>query len=183
MATETTGLAERYAAALYDLAESRQALDAVAADLKDLRALIAEVPDMARLVTSQALTRSEQSKAILAILDQGKADDLTRRFVGTLADNRRLAALPRIITAFLAQLAKRRGEVVAEITSAKPLSQDQVTRVTEGLKRSLGAKVNVDLKVDASLIGGLVVQVGSKLVDHSLKTKLMRLRLAMKGVG
>jgi F-type H+-transporting ATPase subunit delta len=186
VATETTGLtglAERYAVALYDLAESMGKLDEVARDLRDLKRMIAESDDLTRLIRSPLITRAEQGKAIQAVLEKAGASDLVRRFAGVIAENRRLFALPQIIDAYLGRLAGKRGEVVAEVTSAIALNERQVGAVTDALRRSLGGKVVVDLKVDAGLIGGLVVRVGSKLVDNSLRTKLTRLEMAMKGVG
>ena len=117
------------------------------------------------------------------MLEKAGVSELTRRFVGVVADNRRLFALSDMIEAFLRRLADKRGEIAAQVTSAKPLSDAQLARVTEQLKRTVGGKVVIDHKVDPGLIGGLVVRVGSKLIDNSLKTKLMRLQLAMKGVG
>lgn len=186
VASETAGLAglaERYAAALYELADQAKALDAVADDLKKLNALIAESADLARLVRSPVLSRADQVKAITAVLRQAGANDLTARFVGSVAQNRRLFALAAMIRAYLAELARRRGEVAAEVTSAHKLSDAQVTAVSESLRRVVGAKVSVDLKVDPALIGGLVVRVGSRMVDSSLRTKLQKLQLAMKGVA
>ena len=186
MATDTSGLsglAGRYAAAVYDIAETAGSLDAVADDLRAIRRMIDESADLRRMIASPVVDRGGQSKAMRALLEAARANELTQRFVGVISDNRRLFVLPAIIDAYLRQLAARRGEVVAHVTSAKPLSPAQVDQVTENLRRSLGSKVMVDLKVDPDLIGGLVVRVGSKLVDDSLRTKLMRLQLAMKGVG
>jgi F-type H+-transporting ATPase subunit delta len=186
VATDTTGqsgLAGRYAVALYDLADQSHQLDVVAGDLKTIRGLLDESADLRQMVRSPVLKRAEQSRAILAVLKAAGVSELTLRFVGVTADNRRLAALPAMIDAFLRRLAEKRGEVAAEVTSAKPLNEAQLARVTEQLKRAVGGKVVIDLKVDPGLIGGLVVRVGSKLIDNSLKTKLMRLQLAMKGVG
>jgi len=181
--TGTAGLAARYAAALFDLAEEARALDAVADDLRQLRAMIASSPDLLRLLRSPVLSRSEQSRALAAVLSQAGAGDLTKRFVGLVAENRRLFALSDMIEAFLAELARRRGEVTASVTSATPLSEEQQAHLAEALRRVLGAKVSVELKTDRSLIGGLLVKVGSRLVDSSLKSKLQRLQLVMKGVG
>jgi F-type H+-transporting ATPase subunit delta len=181
--TGTAGLAARYAAALFDLAEEARALDAVADDLRQLRAMIASSPDLLRLLRSPVLSRSEQSRALAAVLSQAGAGDLTKRFVGLVAENRRLFALSDMIEAFLADLARRRGEVTASVTSAAPLSEEQQAHLAEALRRVLGAKVSVELKTDRSLIGGLLVKVGSRLVDSSLKSKLQRLQLVMKGVG
>jgi F-type H+-transporting ATPase subunit delta len=183
VATQKTGLAERYAVALYDLAEGAKALDAVADDLKALNQAIAEVPDLRRVLTSPVLSRADQSKAIAAVLEKAGANELTRRFVGTIAQNRRLAVLAEINKAYLSLLAEKRGEVLAEVVAAQALTDAQVAKIQDALKGTYGSKVVVDVKVDAGLIGGLIVKVGSKLIDHSLKTKLMRLQLAMKGVG
>jgi F-type H+-transporting ATPase subunit delta len=186
VATETSGLsglAGRYAAALYDIAETAGALDAIADDLRGLRRMVDESADLRRLLSSPVLDRGAQAKAMRALLEHAQAGELTLRFVGVITENRRLFALPQIIDAYLKRLAERRGEVVAHVSSAQKLTDAQVERVTDALRRSLGAKVVVDLAVDSGLIGGLVVRVGSKLVDDSLKAKLVRLQLAMKGVG
>jgi F-type H+-transporting ATPase subunit delta len=176
------GLAERYAAALFELADEKKDLDRVAGDLQTLKAMIGGSADLQRLLRSPVLSRQEQSRAIAAILDKMGAGALTRRFAGLVAQNRRLFALGAMIDAFLAELARRRGEESAEVVSAVALDERQRQAVAEALKRAVGGKVAVDLKVDPSLIGGLVVKVGSRLVDSSLKTKLQRLQLAMKGV-
>ena len=187
MATETTGLtglAERYAVALYDLAESSGKLDEVARDLADLKRMIVESEDLRRLLRSALMTRGDQAKAMEALLTKAGASDLVRRFVGVIAENRRLFALPHMIEAYLERLAGKRGELRAEVTSATALDERQLGAVTEALRKALGtSKIVLDHKVDAGLIGGLVVRVGSKLVDNSLKTKLTRLEMAMKGVA
>jgi F-type H+-transporting ATPase subunit delta len=181
--TVSGGLAQRYASALYELAEQAGGLDTVASDLRNLRDLVAESADLALLVTGAGFGRADQERAMTAVLTRAGADALTVRFVGVLCQNRRLAALDAVTRAYLAQLSERRGEVIAHVASARPLSDRQTQRLTEALKRKLGPKVVVDPKVDANLIGGLVVRVGSTLFDASLKTKLMRLHLAMKGVA
>jgi F-type H+-transporting ATPase subunit delta len=184
VATQTTGLiAERYASALYELADESKALDQVAADLKAIRAMMASSADFMRLIRSPVLGRSEQAKAVSALADKAGFSGLTGRFLGTLASNRRLFALASVIDAFLAELARRRGEATADVTSAVALTPAQTQALEEALKSVVGSKVSVDLKVDQSLIGGLVVRVGSRMIDTSLATKLRRLRLAMKGVG
>jgi len=184
VATQTTGLiAERYASALYELADESKALDQVAADLKAIRAMMASSADLMRLIRSPVLGRSEQAKAVSALADKAGFSGLTGRFLGALASNRRLFALASVIDAFLAELARRRGEATANVTSAVALTPAQTQALEEALKSVVGSKVSVDLKVDQSLIGGLVVRVGSRMIDTSLATKLRRLRLAMKGVG
>ncbi|MEA2781291.1 MAG: F-type H+-transporting ATPase subunit delta [Rhodospirillaceae bacterium] len=181
--TGTAGLAARYAAALFDLADEAKQLDAVAADLRSLKAMIEGSPELRRLVRSPVLTRADQARAIGAVLQQAGAGDLVRRFVGLVAENRRLFALVDMIDAFLAELARRRGEMTASVTSAVPLSDGQVAALTDALRRAVGGKVALELKTDASLIGGLIVKIGSRMVDSSLKSKLQRLQLVMKGVG
>jgi len=177
------GLAGRYATALFELAVEAKAVDAVAADLEALKALLAESADLQRLVRSPVLSRAEQTKAVLAVLDRAGAHDLTRRFVGLLAERRRLFILAPAIDAFAKLLAAHRGEVRAEVASAVELSGEQVGRIEALLRKLVGGRVVLDAEVDESLIGGLVVRVGSRMVDASLKTKLQRLHLAMKGVG
>ena len=177
------GLAARYAAALFDLADEKKQLDQVAADLASLKKAIAESEDLRRLIRSPVLSRAEQGRAMAKILESAGATDLVRRFVGLAAQNRRLFVLPDMIQSYLSQLAERRGEVTAEVVSARPLTDAQRDAVAEALRRSVGGKVAVEARVDPALLGGLVVKVGSRLVDSSLRTKLHRLQLAMKGVG
>lgn len=183
MASQTKGLAARYALALYELADDQKALDAVASDLASFRQLVAESDAFVRLIRSPVLSRADQTHGVAAICDKFGANALTAKFLGMLATNRRLFALPDMITAYLAELARRRGEVAADVTSAVPLSDDQVKAVTDALRTVVGKKVSVNLAVDPSLIGGLVVRVGSRMIDSSLRTKLLRLQFAMKGVG
>lgn len=182
-AKSVAGLAERYAAALFELAGERKAVDAVASDLTGLRQLIDESADLRRLIRSPVLQRGEQARAIGAIAERAGLNPLTRNFVGLLARNRRLFALPEMIQGFLQILAERRGEVTAHVIAAQELSETQRKAVDERLRKAVGRKVVVDFRVDPSLLGGLVVKVGSRMVDASLKSKLARLALAMKGVG
>ena len=181
--TGATGLSGRYAAALYELAEADKKLDRVADDLRAMGRLIADNAELARVLTSPVLTRKEQTDAMVAVCDKAGTDDLTKRFVGTVAANRRLFALGGMIKAFLDELSHRRGETTAEVVSAKKLSEKQLSIISDVLKKAVGTKVAVEAKVDQSLLGGLVVQVGSRMVDQSLKTQLQQLRLSMKGVG
>ena len=183
MASQTTGLAGRYASALYALADQQSALDDVAGDLTALRQLLAESADLDRLVRSPVLGRDEQAKGIAAVMDKAKAHALTAKFIGTVAMDRRLFALKDMIDAFLAELARRRGEASAEVTTAVKLTDKEVEAVTESLRKVMGQKVAVNLSVDPAVIGGMIVRVGSRMIDSSIRTKLQRLRLAMKGVG
>jgi F-type H+-transporting ATPase subunit delta len=176
-------LAGRYASALYELADGEKALDAVADDLRSLRQALIESSELLRLVRSPVLSRDEQTRGITAVLENMGAQALTRKFIGTVAGNRRLFALDAMITAFLAELAARRGEVTADVTSAVELSKEQLADVTDAIKKAVGQKVAVNLSVDPALIGGLIVRVGSRMIDNSIRSKLQRLQLAMKGVG
>ena len=171
-------IAERYGLALYELADEAKSLDEVASDLESLKALIAESDDLTKLLRSPVIDLVEKTKAINTILEKGGANALTRRVV---AENNRLFVLAEMITAYLAELSQRRGEITAEVTSARALNDEQLQQLTESLRAKLGGKVAVEPNVDPSLIGGLVVRVGSRMIDASLKTKLQRLQSAMKG--
>jgi F-type H+-transporting ATPase subunit delta len=180
---EQGGLAQRYAAALLELAEDKRALDAVSADLAALGHMIAGSNDLQTLITSPLMERADQARAITAVGKAANFGELTQRFLGLVAANRRLFALPGIIKAFRKMLADKRGEVAAEVTAAHPLTDAQQAAVSEAIKRVVGGKVSIDMKVDPSLLGGLIVRVGSRMIDGSVKTKLQKLQLAMKGVG
>jgi F-type H+-transporting ATPase subunit delta len=181
--TEQGGMAKRYATALLELADDKHAIDAVAGDLASLGAMIAGSSDLQTLITSPLMDRDQQSRAIGALAKAAGFGDLTQRFLGLVAANRRLFALPAIIKAFQKMLADKRGEVQAEVTAAHALTDAQKSAVSDAIKRVVGGKVSIDMKVDPSLLGGLIVRVGSRMIDGSVKTKLQKLQLAMKGVG
>ncbi len=186
MAAESTGisgLAERYAAALFELADERHSLDEAAGDLRELRAMLGASADLGRLVRSPVLSRAEQGKAMAALAENAKLSKLTADFIAIVARNRRLFAVPAMIEAFLAKLAERRGEVTAEITAAQSLTEAQQGALTEQLRRVVGSRVAIDVRVDPSLLGGMVVKIGSRMVDGSIKGQLQRLQLSMKGIG
>ena len=176
-----TGIAGRYATALFDLARERNALDAVADDLVVLRRLIEESVDLRRLVRSPVFGRAQQASAMQAVLEKGAAGDLTRRFVGVLTQNRRLFALYDVAVAFARLLAHHRGEAVAYVTSAQPLSDAQAEAIRAELAAATKANVKLETTVDEALLGGLVVRVGSRMIDSSIRTKLTRLKFSMKG--
>ena len=178
-----TGLAGRYATALFDLAETEKQLDRVAGDLGQLAAMIASSPDLKRLIRSPVISRDDQGRAMAEVLNKAGMAELTRNFVGVVARNRRLFALPAMIAAYRSLLAARRGEATAEVVSARALSKKQVDAIGNQLKKVIGSDVAVSTNVDAGLLGGLIVKVGSRMVDSSLRTKLQRLRFAMKGIG
>jgi F-type H+-transporting ATPase subunit delta len=186
LASETTGvsgLAERYAAALFDLADERRMLDQVATDLRELRAMLQASGDLLRLIRSPVLSRDQQAQAILIVAEHARLSQLVRDFLAVVARNRRLFAVPAMIEAFLAKLAARRGEVTAEVVAAQALSEAQLAALNEQLRRSIGSRVSIDIRVDPGLIGGLVVKLGSRMVDGSIKSKLQRLQLAMKSIA
>ena len=178
-----TGLAGRYATALFELADEERALDDVGSDLASVGSMIGDSDDLKRLIRSPIISRDDQHSAMDAILEAGGVRQLTRNFIGVVTRNRRLYALPGIIMNYQGLLASARGEATAEIMSARPLTDLQMRAVENAIKQAMGTKVFIDAKVDESLLGGLVVRVGSRMVDTSLKTKLSQLRLAMKGVG
>ncbi len=174
-------LAGRYATALFELARDGKQLDAVGRSLDSLRAAIAESADFKALTTSPLISRSESEKAVAAAARAMALDPLTTNFLGVLAKNRRLAALGGMIRAFGQLAAAHRGETSAEVTSAHPLSDDQVDALKANLKSRVGRDVNVDLKVDPAILGGLIVKVGSQMIDGSIRTKLNTAAEAMKG--
>jgi len=186
LASETTGvsgLAERYAGALFDLADERRTLDEVAGDLHQLRAMLHCSEDFLRLIRSPVLSRPEQGKAIEVIAERAGLSLLVRKFLAVVAANRRLFAIPTMIDAFLAELAARRGEVTAEVIAAQPLREAQLEALNQQLRRSIGSRVSVAVQLDPELIGGIVVKLGSRMIDASIKSKLQRLQLAMKSVA
>lgn len=184
MSSGAKGLAGRYAGALYTLADEAGKVDQVVANLTDLASLVAENQEIKMLVESPAITWAEQTKAITAILEKGGADALTVKFVGTVATNGRLHALPRVISAFLEEHARRRGQVSAEVISAVALDDKRRASVEKVVASLAGSdKLSLSMRVDPSLIGGMVVRIGSRMIDTSIKTKLSRLESAMKGVA
>ena len=178
-----SGVAERYATALFDLATSeRDLLDPTLSDLQRLEALIAESPDLTRLVRSPIFSADEQLRAMRAILDKAGIAGLVANLVFVAIRNRRLFAVPRIAAAFRQLVARYRGEMTAEVTSAEALSDRHVGALKDALKSALGKDVALERKVDPALIGGLVVRVGSRMIDTSLRSRLSSLRIAMKEV-
>lgn len=178
-----TGVAARYALALFELADEQRKLDQVAADLKSIDALLRESADLRRLISNPVVSRTESGRAMTALLERIGVDALTQKFIGLVAANRRLFVLSAIIKAYLAKLAQRRGEVTAEVVSARKLSESQSMALETALRTAIGGKVALSLAVDPGLIGGLVVKVGSRMVDSSLKTQLQKMKLAMKGAA
>jgi len=181
--TGISGLAERYAAALFELADERNALDEVANDMRELRAMLQASADLTRLVRSPVLSRDEQGKAMAALAADAKLSKLSADFIAIVARHRRLFAVPAMIEAYLGKLAARRGEVTAEVIAAQALTKAQEDALAEQLRRVVGGRVTMDLRVDPSLLGGMIVKIGSRMVDGSLKGQLQRLQLSMRGIG
>jgi F-type H+-transporting ATPase subunit delta len=178
-----SGVAGRYATALFELALEEKALEKVEQDLNRFASALDAVEDLRRLVRSPVFTAEEQERAIAAILEQMEIEGLTANFLKLITRNRRLFAAPDMIKAFRALLARHRGQTSAEVTSALPLSEGQLRALQTALKAALHKEVQLDQKVDATLLGGLVVKVGSRMIDSSLRTKLNSLKQTMKEVG
>ena len=179
-----SGMAGRYATALFDLALDEKALDAVRADLDRFDALVGESPDLARLVRSPVFGSEEQLKAITAVLERTGIGGLAGNFIKFVAQNRRLFAIRDMIKLFRLLVARQRGEVSATLTVAETPSEQHLAAVKDVLKSVTGGKdVDLAVTVDPSIIGGLIVKVGSRMVDSSLRTKLNAMKHAMKEVS
>jgi F-type H+-transporting ATPase subunit delta len=175
------GLAGRYANALFELAGDQKAIDVVSADLASLRRALETSPDLTRLVRSPVFSAADHAKALKAILDKMGVNPLTAKFVLLLAQKRRLFVLLQIVAAYERLVARARGETEAEVTAARALSDAEITELKAMLKSKLGKEPRLHAKIDPTLLGGLVVKVGSRMIDSSLRTKLDGLRAAMKG--
>ena len=183
---ETSGgirasLAGRYASALFELARDERQIESVSKSLDTLKDALDESPDFKALTTSPLVNREEASKAVAAASGPLGLDPLTRKFVGVLAKNGRLSQLGAVIRTFARLASEHRGETTAEVTSAFPLRDDQVEALRSRLEASAGTDVAIDTKVDPSILGGIVVRLGSRMIDASIKTKLNNLAYAMKG--
>ncbi len=181
--TLVSGIAGRYATALSELARDADKLDEIAASLRDLERLLDESEDFARLVMSPVFSSAEQSAALAALAKRGGFADLTANFLQLLAKNRRLFVLRNIIAGFRRLLADHRNEVTADVVSAVPLADQQTEELKATLKAKTGRDVSLNTRVDPHLLGGLIVRIGSRMVDSSIRTKLNNLKLAMKEVG
>lgn len=183
---ETSGgiqasLSGRYALALFELARDKKQLDSVAESMAALKTALRESDDFRNLTTSPVIGREAATKAVAALAAPMGLDPLTANFLGVLAQARRLSQLPAAIRAFETLLSQHKGETRAEVTSAHPLTKTQVTALSKSLKTRVGRDVSVDLKVDPAILGGLVVKIGSQMIDGSIRTRLNTLAQAMKG--
>lgn len=178
-----SGVAERYASSLFELAREAGSIDAVGADLDRFQGLLDESADLKRLVASPVFSADEQQRAISAIAAKAGITGVVGNFLKVVAANRRLFALPGMIRAFRLIAAEHRGEVTAEVTSAHALTAAQEKELKSALKGVTGKDVAINVTVDPTLLGGLIVKVGSRQIDTSLRTKLSTLKLALKEVG
>jgi F-type H+-transporting ATPase subunit delta len=174
-------LAGRYAIALFELASERKQLDAVGESLAALKQALAESDDFRALTTSPLVGRDQALQAVAATAQAMGLDPTTANFLGVLARNRRLAQLGNVIRAFNLLAARHRGEINAEVTSAHALDNGQVDAIRKNLRTRYGSDIAVDLNVDPAILGGLVVKIGSRMIDGSIRTKLNNLAQAMKG--
>ena len=173
----------RYATALFELALEGKSLDKVSKDLENIQKMLESSSDLDNLVKSPVFSTDEQMRALNAVLKKAKISRLTMNFVSLITSNRRLFAIQDMIKAFAMLLAQHRGEITAEVTSASKLTVKQLNAVKSELKAVVGRDVKLDARVETSLLGGLIIKVGSRMVDNSLKTKLESLKIAMKEVG
>ena len=178
-----SGMPGRYATALFELASEAKSVDKVAGDLGRFQDLLDGSDDLMRLVRSPVFGAEDQISALTAILAKAKISGLAANFIRLTATNRRLFAVSDMIGAYRALVAIARGEVTAEVTSADTLSSAQISKIKTALKAAVGRDVQLATKVDPSILGGLIVKVGSRMVDNSLRTKLQNLKISMKGVG
>jgi F-type H+-transporting ATPase subunit delta len=176
-----SGMAGRYGNALFELARDSKSVDAVKADLERFDALIADNPDLNRMVRSPVFGADEQLRALAAILDKAGIKGLAANFLRVITTNRRLFAVRDMIRAYRVLAARQKGEVTAEVTVAEPLSDKNIGALKDALKSVTGGKdIDLDMNVDPAIIGGLIVKVGSRMVDSSLRTKLNAIKIAMK---
>ncbi|SMH37062.1 F0F1 ATP synthase subunit delta [Maritimibacter sp. HL-12] len=182
-ASISTGIAQRYATAVFELAREDKKLAAVEKDLDALDAAIAESPDLAAMIASPVYSRGDQAKAVTALAAKMGLSAMIAGALGVMAEKRRLFILPQFISSLRAAIAEDKGEVTAEVTAAKAMTKAQQDKLAKALKASVGKDVKIKLAVDESLIGGLVVKVGSKMIDSSIRSRLNALQNSMKEVG
>ena len=178
-----SGVPGRYASALFELATEEKATEEVSRQLSTFQSAIDQSEDLSRLVRSPVFSSEDQVSALGAVAGQLGITGTTLNFLKLVAKNRRLSVIPDMIKAFATLLAASKGEVAGEVTSAEPLSATQLADLKAALKSSLGRDVALTTRVDSSLLGGLIVKVGSRMMDNSLKTKLQTLKIAMKGTA
>ena len=182
-ASISLGIAERYAQALFELAKEAGDLLALEADADALGAVLKESPEFAAMIASPVIARSEQAAAVRAIAARMGVSMLMANTLALMANKHRLFVLPQLVSSLQARIAVEKGEVTAEVTSASPLSPAQAAELIATLKAKSGHDIKLNASVDESLIGGLIVKLGSTMIDTSVKSKLAALQNAMKEVG
>ena len=170
---------KRYAGALLALADDKGQVDKVAKDIAALASTIEGSEELSLALSNPLLPRNQVASALDLIVTKTGAGDVVKNFVGLVAKNGRAKELSSMAIAFSEELAARRGEVLAEVISARELSTSQVNALTDALSKEMGSKVQIEPKIDASILGGLIVRVGSKMIDSSLKSKLQKLKLSL----
>jgi F-type H+-transporting ATPase subunit delta len=176
-------MAGRYAVALFELAKDQGQLAQVEGDLATFQAMLDGSTDLRRLVLSPVISADDQRKALAAVMRMQGVSGLTSNFVLLIARNRRLFAAADMMKAFRGLVARERGEVSAEVASAHALTPEQLQLLSDTLRTSIGKNVRIDTRVDPNLLAGLVVKIGSRMIDSSLRTKLNNLKVVMKGIG
>jgi len=182
-ASISTGIAQRYATAVFELAKESKKLAAVEKDLDALDAALGESADLTAMIASPVYSRSDQAKAVTALATKMGLSTMIAGALGVMAEKRRLFILPQFVSGLRAAIAEDKGEVTAEVTAAKAMTKAQQDKLAKALKASVGKDVKIKLAVDESLIGGLVVKVGSKMIDSSIRSRLNALQNSMKEVG
>ena len=179
----SVGIAGRYAQALFELAKEADGLKALEADADALQAALAASPELAAMIASPVVARDEQVGAMAAIAAKMDLSTLTANTLALMGGNRRLFVLPQLVADLKARIAVEKGEMTADVTSATPLTAAQSKKLAETLKAKVGKTIKLNTTVDESLIGGLIVKLGSVMIDTSVKSKLAALQNAMKEVG
>lgn len=182
-ASISAGIAARYATAIFDLARESDTIDSLEADVTALAAALADSTDLRAMIASPILSRDDQGRAMAAIGEKMGLSQMLRNALALMSGRRRLFLLPHLVRALRDLIAAHKGEVTAEVTTARPLSKAQSDRLAQVLKANMGKDIRLNATVDETLIGGLVVKVGSKMIDTSIRSKLAALRNAMKEVG
>jgi len=182
-ASISSGIAQRYATAIFEIAKENKRLDKLETNLSDLHTALGESADLRDLLKSPVLTRDEQAKAIKAIAKKMSLIPALQNALALMASKRRLFVVPQMVTQLQEMIAEEKGEVTADVVSAKALTDAQAKKLSETLKAKMGRDVKINASVDEALIGGLVVKVGSKMIDTSIRSKLNSLQNVMKEVG
>lgn len=177
----SASIAGRYATALFGLAQEKKAISKVEDSLAKIKQALAESDALKQLTSNQAISRNEAKSAVAAVAKKMKLDALTANTLGVLAENRRLDQIKSVAEAFAILAAEQRGELTAEVTSARKLTAAQTKALAAKLKDSMGSDVAINSHVDPSILGGLTIKVGSQMIDNSIKTRLNSLATAMKG--